>query len=378
MRTYVAAVVQPAVLMSKPDYYEVLEVSREVSVSELKKAYRQRALEHHPDRNPDNPAAEEKFKLCAEAYAVLSDPQKRQIYDRFGHAGLGGAAAPGFGDIGDVFSQFQDIFGDLFGRGGGFGFGGFGRQRRDPNGPARGADIRTDVSLSLREAAFGATREIDLSHPSPCIACSGTGAKDGELRSCATCGGRGQVARAQGAFVMTSTCPTCRGRGAEAKEACEECEGGGQVDVERVVKITIPAGVDSGQSLRLSGRGQEGVRGGPAGDLYVTVHVERDEELDREGFDLIHHLSLTYPQAALGAKLQVPALEEDEDATQTVKVPAGIQAGETVVIRGAGVPRLNGRGRGDLICVVEIEVPKRLSREQKRLLKELDRTFEES
>jgi len=364
--------------MSKPDYYEVLEVSREVSVSELKKAYRQRALEHHPDRNPDNPAAEEKFKLCAEAYAVLSDPQKRQIYDRFGHAGLGGAAAPGFGDIGDVFSQFQDIFGDLFGRGGGFGFGGFGRQRRDPNGPARGADIRTDVSLSLREAAFGATREIDLSHPSPCIACSGTGAKDGELRSCATCGGRGQVARAQGAFVMTSTCPTCRGRGAEAKEACEECEGGGQVDVERVVKITIPAGVDSGQSLRLSGRGQEGVRGGPAGDLYVTVHVERDEELDREGFDLIHHLSLTYPQAALGAKLQVPALEEDEDATQTVKVPAGIQAGETVVIRGAGVPRLNGRGRGDLICVVEIEVPKRLSREQKRLLKELDRTFEES
>lgn len=177
---------------------------------------------------------------------------------------------------------------------------------------------------------------------------------------------------------MTSTCPTCRGRGAEAKEACEECEGGGQVDVERVVKITIPAGVDSGQSLRLSGRGQEGVRGGPAGDLYVTVHVERDEELDREGFDLIHHLSLTYPQAALGAKLQVPALEEDEDATQTVKVPAGIQAGETVVIRGAGVPRLNGRGRGDLICVVEIEVPKRLSREQKRLLKELDRTFEES
>jgi molecular chaperone DnaJ len=364
--------------MLKPDYYEVLEVSREVTVTELKKAYRKKALELHPDRNPDNPEAEERFKVCAEAYAVLSDPQKRQVYDRFGHAGLGGAGAPGFGDIGDVFSQFQDIFGDLFGGGGGFGFGGFSRRRRDPNAPAQGADIRTDVSLSLREAAFGATREIDLSHPSPCEACSGTGAKSGELEGCATCGGRGQVARAQGAFVMTTTCPACHGRGMRAKEACDECEGGGQVDVERVVKINVPAGVDTGQSLRLSGRGQDGARGGPAGDLYVTVHVEPDEEFQREGFDLIHHLSVTYPQAALGAKVEVPALEEDENATETVKIRAGIQPGETLVVRGAGVPRLNGRGRGDLICVVEVEVPKRLSREQKRLLKELDRTFDES
>jgi len=363
--------------MSKPDYYEVLEVSREVTVSELKKAYRKKALELHPDRNPDNPEAEEQFKVCAEAYAVLSDPQKRQLYDRFGHAGLGGGA-PGFGDIGDVFSQFQDIFGDLFGGGGGFGFGGFGRRRRDPNAPTRGADIRTDVSLTLREAAFGATREIDLSHPSPCEACHGTGAENGELESCAGCGGRGQVARAQGAFVMTTTCPTCQGRGVRAKAACKECDGGGQVDVERVVKINVPPGVDTGQSLRLSGRGQDGARGGPAGDLYVTVHVEPNEEFRREGFDLVHHLSVTYPQAALGAKVEVPALEEDEDATETVKIPAGIQPGETLVVRGAGVPRLHGRGRGDLICVVEVEVPKRLSREQKRLLKELDRTFDES
>jgi molecular chaperone DnaJ len=356
--------------MSKPDYYEVLEVSREVSVTELKKAYRQKALEHHPDRNPDNPAAEDRFKACAEAYSVLSDPQKRDVYDRFGHAGLGGAGAAGFGDIGDVFSQFQDIFGDLFG--------GFGRQRRNPNGPARGADIRTDVSLSLREAAFGASRRIDLSHPSPCEACSGTGAKDGELERCATCGGRGQVARAQGAFVMTTACPTCQGRGAQAKEACDECEGDGQVDIERVVKLTVPGGVDTGQSLRLSGRGQEGVRGGPAGDLYVTVHVEPDEDFQREGFDLVCRLPVTYPQAALGAKVEVPALEEDEDATQTVKVPSGTQPGETLIVRGGGIPRLNGRGRGDLVCVVEVEVPKRLSREQKRLLKDLDRTFDES
>ncbi len=361
--------------MSKPDYYEVLEVSREVAATELKKAYRTKALEHHPDRNPDNPEAEETFKACAEAYSVLSDPQKRDLYDRFGHAGLGGAGGPGVGDIGDVFSQVQDIFGDLFGGGG---FGGFGRRRHDPNGPARGADIRTDVSLSLREAAFGASREVDLSHPSPCEACSGTGAKDGELQTCGTCGGRGQVARAQGAFVMTTSCPACQGRGAQAKDLCEECEGDGHVDIERVVKLTIPGGVDTGQSLRLSGRGQEGTRGGPAGDLYVTVHVEQDEDFQREGFDLVHRLSVTYPQAALGAKVEVPTLEEDEEAVQTVKVPSGTQPGETILIRGAGVPRLNGRGRGDLICVVEVEVPKKLSREQKRLLKDLDRTFDPS
>jgi molecular chaperone DnaJ len=362
--------------MTKPDYYEVLEVTREVTTVELKKAYRKKALEHHPDRNPDNPEAEEKFKLCAEAYSILSDPQKRQAYDRYGHAGLGGGGAPGFGDVGDIFSQFQDIFGDLFGGGGGFGFGGFGRRRRDPNAPMRGADVRTDLSLSLREAAFGTTRQIDLSHPTPCEACSGTGAKGGELVSCGTCGGRGQVARAQGAFVMTTTCPTCRGRGAAAKDICGECDGAGQVDSERVVKVNVPGGVDTGQSLRLSGRGQEGTRGGPAGDLYVTVHVERDEDFERDGFNLVHRLTVTYPQAALGAKLEVPALEEEEDAVQTIKVPSGTQNGETLVIRGAGVPRLNGRGRGDLICVVEVEVPKKLSREQKRLLKELDRTFD--
>jgi len=362
--------------MSKPDYYEVLEVEREVTTVELKKAYRKKALEFHPDRNPDNPEAEERFKLCAEAYSILSDPQKRQIYDRYGHAGLGGGGGPGFGDVGDIFSQFQDIFGDLFGGGGGFGFGGFGRRRRDPNSPTRGSDVRTDVTLTLREAAFGTTRQIDLSHPSPCEACRGTGAKGGELESCGTCGGRGQVARAQGAFVMTTTCPTCRGRGARAKEACDECEGVGQVDSERVVKINIPGGVDTGQSLRLSGRGQEGTRGGPAGDLYVTVHIERDEDFERDGFNLLHRLVVTYPQAALGAKIEVPALEEDEDAVQTLKVPSGTQNGETLVIRGAGVPRLNGRGRGDLVCIVEVEVPKKLSREQKRLLKELDRSFD--
>lgn len=358
--------------MDKPDYYEVLEVSRDVSASELKRAYRDKALELHPDRNPDDPQAEEQFKICAEAYAVLSDPNKRQLYDRFGHAGLSGGGAPGFGDIGDVFSQFQDIFGDIFG------FGGFGRRRRDPNGPTRGADIRTDVSLSLRDAAFGTKTEIDLSHPSPCEACHGTGAEEGVVVGCVTCGGRGQVARAQGAFVMTTNCPTCRGRGTQARAACGECEGAGQIDVERVVKVNVPAGVDTGQNLRLTGQGQAGSRGGPPGDLYVTVHVEPDEVFQREDSNLIHRLSVTYPQAALGAKIDVPLLDEDEDATTTLKVPRGTQPGETLVIRGAGVPRLSGRGRGDLICVVEISVPKKLSREQKRLLRDLDETLGES
>lgn len=362
--------------MEKPDYYELLEVSREVSTTELKKAYRNKALELHPDRNPDDPHAEEQFKMCAEAYAVLSDPNKRQLYDRFGHAGLAGGGGPGFGDIGDVFSQFQDIFGDIFG--GGFGFGGFGRSRRDPNAPVRGADIRTDVSLSLRDAAFGTKTEIDLSHPSPCEACHGTGAEGGVVEGCATCGGRGQVARAQGAFVMTTTCPACRGRGTQAKAACGECKGNGQVDAERVVKVNVPGGVDTGQSLRLTGQGQAGSRGGPPGDLYVTVHVEPDQDFHREGFDLIHRLSVTYPQVALGSKVEVPLLDENEDATTTLKVPAGTQPGETLVIRGAGVPRLNGRGRGDMICVVEVSVPRKLSREQKRLLKDLDGSFDDS
>ncbi len=359
--------------MDKPDYYQVLEVSRQVTVVELKKAYRQKALDHHPDRNPDDPHAEEKFKLCAEAYAVLSDPNKRRMYDQFGHAGVSSSGgAPGFGDLGDVFSQFQDIFGDIFG-----GFGGFGRRRRDPNAAERGADIRTELSLTLRDAAFGTKAEVDLSHPSPCTACNATGAEDGVLEGCSTCGGRGQVARAQGAFVMTTTCPTCRGRGTHAKAACDECDGTAQVEVERVVKVNVPAGVDTGQTLRLTGQGQAGSRGGPSGDLYVTVHIKQDEVFQREGFDLIRALPLTYPQAALGAKLHVPILDEDEDATSLLKVPAGSQPGDTLVVRGAGVPRLNGRGRGDLVCVLEVSVPKKLSREQKRLLKDLARTLED-
>lgn len=370
--------------MSKPDYYEVLGVERSVTEVELKKAYRKKALEFHPDRNPE-PGAEEQFKVCAEAYSVLSDSNKRRLYDQFGHAGLGGGGAPGFNNVGDIFSQFQDIFGEIFGGGfgggfggSGFGFGGFGGQRRSRNAPTRGADIRAEVSLSLREAAFGIKKQVELRHPTPCDDCRGTGAKGGEVVVCSTCGGRGQVARSQGAFVLTTTCPACRGQGTEAAQSCDACHGSGEVRTERVVKITVPGGVESGQSLRLSGQGQAGARGGPPGDLYVTVYVEPDDRYERSGVDLAYRLSVTYPQAALGTKVEVPVLDEDEEATRTLKVPAGTQPGDTLLIRGAGVPHLNGRGRGDLICVVEVEVPTRLTREQKRLLRELDGTFTDS
>lgn len=356
--------------MDKPDYYDLLGVSRGASDAELKKAYRKKALEFHPDRNPDDPQAEEQFKLCAEAYSILSDAHKRQMYDQFGHAGLGGGGAPGFSDIGDIFTHFQDIFGDVFGGGGGFG--GFGRRRRDPNAPMRGADIQADIQLTLTEAAFGMKKEVELIHPTPCDACRGTGAKGGKLTPCQTCQGRGQVARSQGAFVLTTACPTCRGAGMQAAAPCDNCSGHGEVRSERTVKVSIPSGVDSGQSLRLSGQGQAGSRGGPAGDLYVRVHVQPDDRFERQGFDLICPLEVSFPQAALGAKVEVPELEEDPSATRTVKVPAGTQPGETLVVRGAGVPRLNGRGRGDMICIVQVKVPRKLSRKQKQLLQELD------
>lgn len=362
--------------MSKPDYYELLGVDRNVSESELKKAYRKKAMELHPDRNPGNAEAEEQFKLCSEAYAVLSDAQKRSIYDRYGHAGLqgGGPGGPGgFTDVGDIFSHFQDIFGDFFG-----GFGGGGGRRVNPNAPQRGADVRAEVVLTLREAAFGAQKELELAHPNPCGECNGTGAEGGKFDACGTCGGRGQVARARGAFVVTTPCPDCRGQGMKPQKACGACKGAGDVRADRKVKISIPAGVDAGQTLRLPNQGQAGRRGGPPGHLYVTVQVEHDERFQRDGYDLVHELHISFPQAALGAKVPVPSLEESPTEPLTVKIPAGTQPGETVTVRGAGIPRLNDeRRRGDLICVVQVDVPKELSPKAKQLIEQLAATMGE-
>ena len=355
--------------MSKPDYYEVLGVDRSAGPQDIKKAYRRLALECHPDRNPDDPQAEERFKMASEAFQVLNDPQKRQVYDRFGHQGLEGRGYEGFGDINDIFSHFQDIFGEFFGGGG---LGGFGGRRRRRDGPQRGADVRTTMRLTLQEAAFGTEKEISVVHPSPCEACQGTGARDGRRQTCNACGGRGQVAHARGAFVLTTTCAACGGRGMTAAEPCPTCSGRGESQKERTVRVTVPAGVDEGQTLRLAQQGQAGRMGGPSGHLYVTVEVEPDERFTRDGYDLVHELHVSYPQAALGARVEVPTLE----GTEEIKIPAGIQPGDTMVVEEAGIPRLDGRGRGDLVAVIQVDVPKKLSRRAKKLLQELDDTLE--
>ncbi len=345
--------------MAKRDYYEVLGVTRQVSEQDLKRAYRKLALELHPDRNPGNAEAEEKFKEASEAFQVLSDPDKRAAYDRFGHAGVSGSGQ-GFNDIQDIFSQFSDIFSDFFG-GGAFG----GRSR---GGPQRGSDLRTVVRLSLKEAAFGVKREIPLAHPGPCQTCDGSGAENGRRTVCPRCKGAGQVAHARGPFLLQSACPSCQGVGSTAENPCKNCRGSGRVEIERTVKVTFPAGIDDGQTLRVPNQGLTGTQGGPAGHLYVDVAIEPDPRYQRDGADLVYGLEVSFPEAALGTEVEVPGL--DDEAIK-VKVPSGVQPGETVVVRGKGIPQLNRNSRGDLIVVVQVAVPKKLSRKAKKLLEEL-------
>lgn len=350
--------------MSKRDYYEVLEIERTATPDLIKKAYRAAALKFHPDRNPGNAAAEESFKEASEAYQVLSDDQKRSVYDRYGHAGLENSGV-GSGSAADIFSQFRDIFGgDLFGDL----FGGGGRQaRRD--GPQRGADLQVGVTLPLKDAALGVKTDVELEYPDACEACGGSGAASGTRReACAMCGGRGQVAHARGPFVMQTTCPQCRGEGSVVKEPCKKCGGRGEVGAKRTVKVTIPPGIDDGQTLRVSDQGQPGRRRGPPGHLYVTVQVTPHAHFQRDGADLVYELHVTFPQAALGAELRIPTLEGGE---AKVKVPAGTQSGDTVVLSGAGIQRLQARGKGDLVVVVHVDVPKKLSSKSKKLLAEL-------
>ena len=359
--------------MDKRDYYEVLGVSRSANADEIKKAYRKAALASHPDRHPDDPQAEERFKEASEAFQVLSDAEKRQIYDRYGHAGLQGAGHGGFTNAQDIFSHFQDLFSDFFGGG----FGGFpGAQRRRSDGAERGDDLQTRVRLDLAEAVFGSKKEISLAFPSPCEACQGSGAEGGRLDRCPTCNGRGQVTHARGAFMIATTCPQCQGRGSIAVEACKVCKGRGEQRSEKKVTVNIPAGIDDGQSLRLSGQGQPGKRGGPAGHLYVTVEVEEHPLYQRDGFHLVHELKVSFPQAALGAELEIPAL--DGEKKLKVRIPAGIQPGETVRLSGEGVPHLQGSGRGDLFVLVQVVVPRKLSSKAKKLLQELESSFSQS
>lgn len=344
----------------KRDYYEVLGVSRNASPEEIKAAYRATAVKFHPDRNPGNPEAEERFKEAAEAYAVLSDPNKRAHYDRFGHAGVGEQAFTGFDAT--VFGDFADILGNLFG------FEGFFGGRRSRTGPLRGNDLRVGVTVELADVVRGVERTLTIPREENCERCSGSGLGEGARpETCSTCGGRGQVRFAQGFFTMLQTCPRCGGVGKVITNPCGECGGSGRVRVRRQVTVKVPPGVEDGTRLRLVGQGEAGSRGGPPGDLYVVVEVQPHPHFARDGADLHVEEEVSAFHAALGTSLEVKTL----DGTETVTVPAGSQPGETLVVRGKGLPRLRSGGNGDLVVHLRVAVPKKLSKRQRELLAEV-------
>jgi molecular chaperone DnaJ len=352
-------------MASRRDYYDVLGVARDADDKTIKSAYRKLALKHHPDRNPGDKAAEESFKEAAEAYEVLSDSNKRAIYDRAGFDGLrSGGFSPGFtGDLGDIFSHFGDIFSELFGAGGGFGFGG----ARGPR-PTVGADLRYDLAITLEDAARGLSKQIEVTRHSQCRGCMGTGAKDAEMVTCAACGGRGQVVQGRGGFMIATTCRACGGQGRAPREVCHDCEGRGAIQETRKRDVKIPPGVDNGNRLRLQGEGDAGRFGGPPGDLYVFIALEEHHTFVRDGADLHCELSVGFATACLGGDAKVPRLVE---GAVSVKVPAGMQPGDVIRIEGAGLPRLGGRGSGDLLVHLTIAVPKHVTDEQRAILAEL-------
>ena len=345
-------------MSERTDYYEVLGVSRQADASELKRAYRKLALDLHPDRNPGDKESESRFKEASEAYQVLSDPDKRSLYDRYGHEGpRGGGFGGGFGNVSDIFSAFSDIFGDMFG--GGFG-GGAGQ------GGGRGADIETQVQLTLAEVATGATKEVKVQRRAVCQECGGSGAAPGTLReACPQCRGRGQVVHAQGFLRISTTCPMCRGEGSVVRKPCPSCSGSGLRAVEESLQISVPQGVEDGSTLRLAGRGEGALGGGRAGNLYVHLRVAEDSRFERDGADLHTEVAISFPQAALGTTVKSQSLEGEVD----VALAPGTQPGATVVLRGQGLPRLQERGRGDLIVHLRLVVPASLSREQEEALR---------
>ena len=350
--------------MSKRDYYEILGISKTASENEIKSAYRKLAMKHHPDRNPGDHAAEEKFKEAAEAYAILADPDKRSAYDRFGHAAVTGAAGAGGFDpsVFQEFGDFADILGNMFGFGDLFG----GGRRR--GGPQRGADLRYDLEITFEESARGAETTIQIPRQETCETCSGSGAAAGSSpTTCPQCQGQGQVRFQQGFFTVARTCPQCRGAGRIVTKPCQTCRGAGRLTRDRKIKVKIPAGIATGQQLRLQGEGESGSSGGPAGHLYVVVHVQEHEFFRRDGDNLFCEVPVNFTTVALGGEVQVPTL----DGSETIRVPEGTQTGTTLRLRGKGMPDVNGRGRGDLFATVQIRTPKKLTKEQKQLLEQL-------
>ncbi len=349
------------------DFYVVLGVERDASAEQIKSAYRKAALKWHPDRNPENKEeAELNFRMASEAYSVLSDAQKRSVYDRFGHAGLSGRGFDA-GGFETIFESFPDILGDLFG------FeqvGGGGRRSRGARGQP-GADLRYDMSLSFEEAATGVNTKIRMVRRENCEACKGTGAKPGSgMAACKTCGGRGQMAYQQGFFSITRTCPTCQGAGQVIREACESCRGQARIERERTLEVGVPAGVDSGTRLRMSGQGEPGTNGGPAGDLYIFLEVKEHPFFERRGSDLYCTIPVSFAQAALGAKITIPTLKGEDD----FELPEGTQSGQIFRQRGKGLANPHG-GKGDLYVNIRVVVPSKLSRDQRRTLEQLGQTM---
>jgi len=356
--------------MAQRDFYELLGVAKDANDADLKKAFRANALKYHPDRNPGNPEAEEMFKQCAQAYDVLSDPTKRQRYDRFGMAAFeGGGGAQQYSSMDDLFSHFGDLFGDIFGGRRGPG----GRQR----GPQRGADLRYDMEIRLEDAVTGVKKEITVPRVEACGTCQGSGAKAGsQPEACVQCHGRGQLTHSQGPFMFTVTCPQCQGAGRSVRAAnrCGSCGGAGQQRIEKKVSVKIPPGVDSGTRLRIAGEGEKGPGGHPAGDLYVVLGVEAHDKFQRDGDDLHCEIDVDVVKAVLGGMVEVPLIEGGVDK---VKLPAGVQPGEQVRIRSRGVPHLGGSGRGDQFAHVRVVVPKKLSDRQRELFEQLAKTTED-
>lgn len=367
--------------MAKRDYYEILGIERNASEQEIKSAYRKLAIQHHPDKNPNDSAAEDKFKEAAEAYSILSDAGQRASYDRFGHAGVSSGAAgagAGFGG-GAGFTNLEDLFSDLFGFGDVFGGGATARGSRGNGRTAaqRGADLRYDLEITLEEAAAGKAAALKIPRLETCEVCTGSGAEPGTSpETCPTCQGSGQVRYQQGFFSVARTCGNCRGRGQVIKTPCKNCRGAGRIEREKQLEIKIPAGVETGSRLRVTGEGEAGLQGGVSGDLYVIINVTEHEQFERQGENLYVSQPLSFAQAALGAEVTVKTLTAEEQ----LKIPAGTQSGTIFRVKNQGMPVLGGRGKGDLFVAVNVVTPRTLTKEQKKLLEQLsqieDRNFE--
>ena len=358
--------------MSKRDYYEILGVGRDADAEDIRKAYRKLAVKFHPDKNPGDKHAEEKFKELGEAYEALSDPQKRAAYDQYGHAAFdprqraGRTDHGGFGGPGNFHDPF-DIFREVFGAGGGGIFESIFGGGHDPSAPQRGDDLRYDLEITLEEAALGCEKEISVKKLDRCEACDGSGAEQGsKMRTCPACGGRGQVLMSRGIFSIAQTCPNCKGAGRILERPCKSCNGEGRRERSSKIKLRIPAGVDGGSRLRSSGNGEAGIHGGPAGDLYVMLHLKPHDIFQRDGDDLLCEVPVSFVQAALGAEIEVPTLE----GRAVIRVPAGTQSHSTFRVKDKGVRNLQGHGHGDLHVRVQVEVPTRLTAEQKAKLQE--------